>query len=210
MPIPPKTAIIGYGGHAYVVCDILLLMQQHLAGYCEAKQKLANPYALPYLGNEQDLAVLAQLKAAQYNYFIAIGNNHLRQKIYQSLVPHLLEPCLAIHPRACLSGRAMVGKGTMLGAGTIVNACARIGKGVICNTNAIIEHECEINDFAHIAPGAVLCGNVSVGEKSFIGANAVIKQGVRIGSNVLVGAGAVIIHNIPDGKRVVGNPQRYI
>ena len=62
---------------------------------------------------------------------------------------------------------------------------AEIKKGVIINTGAIVEHECIINDYAHIAPGAVLAGSVFVGANSFIGANAVVKQGVKIGKNVI-------------------------
>ena len=92
----------------------------------------------------------------------------------------------------------------------VINPLVKIGNGVICNTACVIEHECIINDYVHIAPGAILCGNVTVGEGSFIGAGAVVKQGVTIGKNVIVGAGTVVIKDIVDNTKVIGNPQRII
>ena len=88
----------------------------------------------------------------------------------------------------------------------VINACATIGDAVICNTACIIEHECRIANFVHIAPGAVLAGNVKIGEGTFVGANAVIKQGITIGKNVTIGAGAVVTKNIGDGLTYYGNP----
>jgi acetyltransferase-like isoleucine patch superfamily enzyme len=56
----------------------------------------------------------------------------------------------------------------------------------------------------------VLTGNVSVGYRTFIGANTVVKQGIRIGNDVVIGAGSVVISDVPDGKKIVGNPSREI
>ena len=78
---------------------------------------------------------------------------------------------------------------------------------VIINTGAIVEHQCQIGDFAHVAPGAVLAGNVKVGKRSFIGAMP-IKEGVEIGSKVIIGAGAVVLENVESESKVVGNPGR--
>ena len=64
--------------------------------------------------------------------------------------------------------------------------------------------------FIRVAPGAVLAGNVKVGAGTFIGANAVVKQGVVIGRNVIVGAGTVVLNDIPNGTKIVGNPNRFI
>ena len=35
------------------------------------------------------------------------------------------------------------------------------------NTSVIVEHDCEIGDFVHIATGAVLSGGVKVNNNSF-------------------------------------------
>jgi acetyltransferase-like isoleucine patch superfamily enzyme len=41
----------------------------------------------------------------------------------------------------------------------------------------VIEHDNQIGDFAHVAPGAVLAGDVVVGEAALIGAGAVVLPG---------------------------------
>ena len=201
--------LIGYSGHAYVICDIFRSQKTEIIGYCENKEKALNPFNLPYFGTENSEKGLKMLQ--QNDYFIAIGNNQIRQKIYQNLTTQQLQaPTKAIHLNTVISDSAIIAKGTMVAANVTINALAKIGKGVICNTACVIEHKCQIGDFVHIAPGTVLAGNVTIGEASFVGANAVVKQGVRIGENVTIGAGSVIIKDIPNDAVVVGNPGKII
>ncbi|MGE5355546.1 MAG: acetyltransferase [Deltaproteobacteria bacterium] len=204
-----KVAIIGYSGHSYVVIDIIESMGSEVAGYFDKNKKDYNPYSLEYLGDENEPPSLESLKS--YNWFVAIGDNHIRHKIITSMLAKgLHDPLTIFHKNSVVSKTASVGYGTMFAAGSIVNPLARIGNGVICNTGSIIEHECKIGDFSHIGPGAVLAGNVHVGEMTFVGANSVIKQGVKIGNNVTIGAGTVVINDVPDNATIVGNPGRII
>jgi sugar O-acyltransferase (sialic acid O-acetyltransferase NeuD family) len=202
--------LIGYSGHAFVVADIFLSMQREVIAYCDRLEKQANPYNLTYLGSEESSAAISVLQKS--DYFICIGDNLIRRKIYTHLSSNLPLPTNAIHASAILSSKIEFdgGGGIMVGARAVVNPLAKIGKGVILNTACIIEHECQISDFCHIAPNAVLCGNVNVGENSFIGAGVVIKQNIKIGKNAVIGAGAVVIDHIPDDTKVVGNPARLI
>lgn len=197
--------LIGYSGHAYVAADIILKMGRPLAGYCDREEKESNPFEIPYLGPESSARGFKFLST--HPYFIAIGDNKLREKICESLLKKDFHPPInAIHPMAVLGSGMTMGKGIMIAANVAVNPMSQIGEGVILNTGSIIEHECIIHHFAHIAPGATLAGNVRVGPCSFVGANAVVKQGITIGSNVTIGAGAVVIKDVPDNATVVGNP----
>lgn len=78
------------------------------------------------------------------------------------------------------------------------------------NTGAIVEHDCELEDYVHVAPNATLGGNVKVGTKSHIGIGDTVIQNVTIGKNVIVGAGAVILNDIPDNCTAVGIPAKPI
>lgn len=203
-----EVILIGYSGHGFVAADIFLCNAYKIIGYCDNEKKEYNPFSLPYAGSEKDEKVIAELR--KYSYFIAIGDNNIRKKIHESLADKAGKPLNAIHPSAVISATASLGDGIFVAANATINPLVKIGTGVICNTSCSIDHECIIEDFAHIAPGTVLCGNVTVGAGSFIGANSVVKQGIVIGKNVMIGAGAVIVKNVPDNSIIIGNPQKQL
>jgi sugar O-acyltransferase (sialic acid O-acetyltransferase NeuD family) len=199
--------LIGYSGHAFVVYGIFKAAGKNVTGYCDVAEKAYNPFGLPYFGTENSETGLNAIKA--YGYFIAVGDNRLRKKIYHSMQDSIVKSANAIHHSAVIDSSVKIaGHAVMIAASATVNPLASIGTGAICNTGCIIEHECEIGEFVHIGPGAVLCGNVKIGDGSFIGANAVIRQGITIGSNAMIGAGAVVVKDVPDNATVIGVPAK--
>lgn len=199
--------LIGYSGHAFVAYGITAAAGKKITGYCDNEEKAYNPFSLPYIGREDSDTALAACR--QNGFFIAIGDNGIRAKVYNKLAALQLLPANAIHPSAVIDGTAVIAtNGVMIAANAIINPLAQIGTGAICNTGSIIEHECVVGDFAHIGPGAVLCGNVKVGSGTFVGAGAVVRQGISIGSNVMIGAGAVVVKDVPAGTTVMGIPAR--
>jgi sugar O-acyltransferase (sialic acid O-acetyltransferase NeuD family) len=199
--------LIGYSGHAFVVYGILKAAGKNVTGYCDVAEKANNPFTLPYFGTENSETGLDAIKAN--GYFIAIGDNLLRKKIYDSLQQKQLTPANAIHSSAVIDASATIAEqGVMIAANVTINPLATIGTGAICNTGCIIEHECAVGEFAHIGPGAVLCGNVKIGSGTFVGANAVIKQGITVGKNAMIGAGAVVVKDVPDNVTVMGIPAK--
>ncbi len=202
-----KATIIGYSGHAYVVLDILKANDFTNISYCEQKEKEYNPFNLTYLGDERHRKTIALLRSG--SVFMGIGDNIARAKTFNYLKAiHASTPFIQ-HPSAIISSTVVIGEGSVIMQGAVINVLSKIGCGVICNTSSVIEHECMIGDFVHIAPGAVLAGNVSIGDFTFIGANAVVKQGVVIGKKVIVGAGSVVLKDIPDGSKAYGNPSKH-
>jgi sugar O-acyltransferase (sialic acid O-acetyltransferase NeuD family) len=199
--------LIGYSGHAFVLYGILTAAGKKVTGYCDVAKKEYNPFNLPYFGSENSENGLDALK--QNGFFISIGDNRLRNKIYTNLQQKNLTPSNAIHPAAVIDASVIIAEqGVMIAAHATINPLASIGIGTICNTGCIIEHECIVGEFAHIGPGAVLCGNVKIGIGTFVGANAVIKQGITVGKNAMIGAGAVVVKDVPDNVTVIGVPAR--
>ncbi len=205
-----RIALLGYSGHAYVVADAISEMGGEIIGYFNRSQANLNPFNLDYLGDEQQYFSSSKLGWQEVLFFVCIGDNKIRKKIYEQLTGMGHVSTLVLHPRSMVSNFANIDLGTFVAAGAMINAMANVGKGAIINTGAVIEHECEVGNYAHIAPGAVLAGSVHVGEGSFIGANAVVKQGVSIGKNAIVGAGTVVVNDVPDNQVWVGNPAKNL
>ncbi len=201
-----QVILIGYSGHAFVVTGIFQSMGRSVTGYCDSVEKDYNPFKLLYLGKESSPE--ARVALGEKDFFVAIGDNHIRRKVTETLAPHHFIPVNAVHTSAIIDPSARLGSGVMVAARAVLNPLAAISDGVICNTGCIIEHECIVDSFAHIGPGTVLCGNVKVGVNSFVGAGAVVRQGITIGNNVIVGAGAVVVKDVPDNSIVMGNPSR--
>lgn len=200
--------LLGYSGHALVVADTFSQTKYEVVGYLDKNECLDNILGVPYLGFEQNIEDLNKIKGMLI--FPAIGDNRLREKVSLLINSEGFNIPIVISPIANVSPKATICEGTLVCQGVCISPFVRIGKGVIINTASVIEHECQIDDFAHIAPGAVLAGNVKVGKYSFVGANAVIKQGVEIGKNAIIGAGSVILKDVPDNTIMVGNPAHKI
>ena len=198
--IPYKISLYGAGGHAKVIVDILKLNGYIIGAIFEDYSTVTE------LLNHKVIHVMDQ-EIMKMDWIMAIGNNHIRQKIVQN--NHLRFTKLA-HPRATIDTTVLWGEGTVIMAGAVVNSDAIIGRHVIINTGACVDHDCQIGDFCHIAPNSTLCGSVKVGEGTLVGAGATIIPGVTVGKWCIVGAGSVVIHDINDNQTVVGNPARKV
>jgi len=194
--------IIGAGGHAKVIIDILLTSNEEIKGVWDENSTIKAVLNQSVVGN------FAALKAGEFEpVIIAIGNNLIRKRIAEELN---IKFGIAIHPKSAISPSSWLGDGTVVMANASINADVQIGKHVIINTNASIDHDCEIGDFVHLSPQVGLGGNVHVGEGTHIGIGASVKQGIKIGKWATIGAGAVVIRDIPDYAVAVGNPTRVI
>jgi sugar O-acyltransferase (sialic acid O-acetyltransferase NeuD family) len=115
-----------------------------------------------------------------------------------------------IHRTAFVAADAIIGDGCQILAQAAVCTGSRLGRGVIVNTAASVDHDCEIEEGVHLAPGVCLAGEISIGKRAFVGIGAVILPRLTIGEDAIIGAGAVVTSNVPAGVKVVGNPARII
>ena len=183
--------LVGYGGHAKSVVDCIERGKEYrIIGYTDNKEQDS---AYKYLGT--DVVLKEYFDKGVKNAVVCIGymgKGSLRQKLYEELKSIGYELPVICDPSSIVSESAQIGEGTFIGKGAIINAEAKIGRMVIVNTMSLIEHECIVEDFTHIAVSAVLCGQVQVGKAAFVGANATVIQGRKIKDCQFIQAGEII------------------
>ena len=138
---------------------------------------------------------------------VGIGSNRPRQEVVGRLSLRYLT---LVHPRAFVHESVHLGVGTVVFAGAVIQPESRIGEHVIVNTAASIDHDCEVGDFAHVAPGVRLAGAVCLGQGGFMGIGSCAIPNARVGDWAVVGAGSVVIQAVASGVTVVGSPARPV
>ena len=200
-----QLVIIGAGGHGSVIADIARLNgYEQILFLDDACTERADGY--PVEGKVSNFIKYIE----DSDFFIAIGGNATRQKLFGMLTERDAYIATLIHPAAVIGENVKVGKGTAIMAGVVVNPGAFIGDGVILNTCSSVDHDCLVENFAHIAVGAHLCGTVTVGGGAFICSGATVINNVSVGGHVTVGAGAVVIKDITEKGTYVGVPAKRI
>ncbi|ASS76728.1 hypothetical protein CIG75_18485 [Tumebacillus algifaecis] len=197
--------IIGMGGHSKVVADVARRSGYELLGFLDNRKPDA-PHGT-YLGTVDEFPY------AQYAdtwFFVAIGNNPVRQKVAEQLKAAGAKLATLIDPSALLGSGVTVGEGTLVMPGCIVNADSTIGSQVILNTAATVDHDCVVGDGSHLSPGVHVAGTVQIGNLTHVGIGASVIQSVKIGDRVVIGAGAAVVRDVPDGVTAVGVPAKII
>jgi len=204
---PEAVVIIGSGGHAKVVIELIHAEGKYQTKGCTGLGESGFVLGdVPILGTDSVLP--AMLAHGTKKAFVAIGDNHQRLRLLAQVLEMGFELINAVSPNAVVSSSATLGRGIAIMAGAIINASAEIGDGAIINTNAGVDHDCRIGRGAHIGPGSALAGNVEIGCESFLGAGTCVVPGVRIGSRAVIGAGSVVVRDIPDDVTAMGVPAR--
>jgi UDP-perosamine 4-acetyltransferase len=201
-----QVVVIGGGGHAKVIIEILQDAGLFEVAGCTAPGRETRVLDVPVLGDDSQLPRI--YASGVRNAFVGIGDNRLRRALAQNVLAVGFNLVNAISPRAALSRRVETGVGVAVMAGAVINACCRLGDGCIINTGATVDHDCAIGDWAHIAPGTNLAGCVTVGEGAFLGIGSRVIPKITLGAWTTVGAGAVVIRDLPAAVTAVGVPAR--
>jgi len=190
--------VLGGGGHASVLVEILRQLNQPIAAIVSPKldeNKLVF-VGIKHLINDDDVLSFPPDSVLLVNGIGSLPGNQLRQEIYlrfASLGYHFLT---LVSPHAIVSDYARLEDGVQIMANAVVQTGVEIGDNSIINTSASIDHDCRIGAHNHIAPAVTFSGDVTTGDSVHIGTAAIVIQGVHIGFNAVVGAGSIITKSV--------------
>jgi len=191
--------LVGGGGHCKACIDVIEVAKMYqIKGLVQPKRSSETVLGYPVIGSDDDLP---QLVNSFKSVLITVGqikDPAPRIRLF-NLVKRLgAELPVVYSSRAYCSKHAVVGEGSVIMHGAIINACAQIGNNCIINSQALVEHDVKIGDHCHISTGTRVNGNVTVGSGAFIGSGVVIKEGVKVGKNVVIGAGQTVLCDVPN------------
>lgn len=196
--------LLGGGGHAGVLADLIILTGRELIGYCAPLQSTLDIFKnIAYLGDDSTLADNYSCHEVQLvNGIGMLPGSSLRQSIYEAFSSYSF--AVLVHPSATVSSYAVLAPGVQVMAGAVVQAGANVEDNVIINTMASVDHDCLVKAHTHLAVAATLCGDVHIGAGCFVGAGATIIQQIHIGSRAVIAAGAIVTKGVPASSLFLG------
>lgn len=193
--------LIGGGGHASVLADILLGQGREIVAVIspDALSSRAVFAGLAHLAQDEEVKRFSPDSVYLVNGIGMLPRSMLRQRVNQQFLELGYQFETVIASDAHVSRFATIHSGAQILSGARVQTGAVIGEHTIVNSGALVEHDCQIGTYNHIAPRATLCGEVFTHEAVYIGANATVIQGLALEAQSTVGAGAILTQSLPLG-----------
>lgn len=235
-----KIIILGSGGHAGVLYETLIQYYQdtvEILGYTTVykappifpasksasqenqiiQSNLNQPVGLgrlwpdlPCLGTDEAVLAYPADKIQLVNGIGSVDKPEKRKNIFEWFKALHYSFVTVIHPSAVIAKSATLGEGAQIMAGAILLTGACLGSNTLLNTRASVDHDCNIGNHVHLAPGVTLSGEVTVHDCVHIGTGATVIQGITIGLNSTIGASALVIRNVPANTKVYGIPAKEV
>jgi sugar O-acyltransferase (sialic acid O-acetyltransferase NeuD family) len=190
-----KKALIGYGGHAR---EVLFQMGKKLP--CFVDDEYVTKDTLP----------LSSFNPKKYKVMVAIANPDDRKKIVESL-PSDTKFFTFIHPTALIfDDITKIGKGSFIGAYSIITTNITIGNHCILNRLNQIGHDSIIRNYFSAMPGAIVSGNCNIGDCVYLGTNSSVREKINISNNVLIGLNSGVVSHINKSGVYGGLPAKKL
>ena len=205
-----KVIVVGTGGHAKVVIDILQLMGIYeIIGVTSVSMKKGLPFCgYPVIGEDSDIK--------SYNrkeFCIAMGlggftNNNLRTKVYNYFKELGFHFCNVIHPSVVFSSSSIIGEASVLFPGVVINTDVTIGNNTIIATGSTIDHETRIGNNVLVSAGVTIGAYVNIEDNCVIALGAKVVSGITVKKENLIAAGAVVVKNTLENQSLFGLPAK--
>ncbi len=190
--------MIGGGGHASVLADILLCQGREILAVISPENISQRPVfrGMTHLKNDKDVLAFSKDKVLLVNGIGMMPKSGFKRKINEYFLSLGYRFETVIADSAYVSPFSKIETGTQILPMAIIQTGAIVGSHSIINTGALVEHDCNIGSYNHIAPKATLCGQVETKDNVYVGAGSTVTQGLSIGNGAIVGAGASLTKSL--------------
>lgn len=204
MEADKKIYIIGAGGHGKVVADIAKKIGYKKIFFLDDSTKgQLGTYSI--VGTTDDIDEIHQ-RDKDADFFLAIGNNIIREKVFKKIHEKNIKLSILIHPSAVIDETVNIGEGTVVMANAVINAETTVGKNCIINTSASVDHDCIVEDYVHVSPGVNIAGTVHIGKRTWLGIGSSVINNINVCEDCILGAGSVVIQDIFNSGTYIGVP----
>jgi len=200
--------LIGAGGHASVLLDMLIEQNVNILGYVSPSPASNQTLFSQYRWYQKDEEVLLFDKSLikLVNGIGSVPGNTFRADFYYKYKKLGYSFATLISRDANVSRYAYLEEGVQILSGAIIQTGSNIGSNSIINTGSIVDHDCIIGTNNHVAPGVTISGQVTSKTNVHFGTGSSVIQLIKINENVVVGSGATITKDID--KNTVCYPAR--
>lgn len=150
-------------------------------------------------------------KFGNAGFVVSVGTQmKARELLFRKAVAAGLTPVNLIHGSAIVDKTAVIGRGVIILANSVVGPFCRIGDNSFIFSGCVVEHDCALSGNVYLSPAVSLAGNVKIEKNAFLGINSCVIEGIKIGRNAIVGAGAVVLKNVANDSVVAGVPAKFL
>lgn len=195
----PGYLIIGGGGHAAALAEILIKQNKPLLGVVAPNILAGHAIfdTVQHYLQDDDVLRFAVDKVLLVNGIGAMPRQTLREKVYTRFNELGYTFATVIADSALVSDYAVLAQGAQIMNNAVINIGSEIGENTIVNTSVSVDHDCTIGAHSHLAPGTTLSGQVKIESNVHIATGSSIINNVTIGCNTIIGVGANITKSIP-------------
>lgn len=174
-----KLLLVGSGGFGRVVSEHAV--KEYDCAFVDDGYAIGTIICgIPVVGK---IADLTQLRNDYDKLVVTIGNNKLRESIYEQGQKLGYEFPNIVSQSAYVSPYSKLGWGCVLLNNVSVQNGSIVGNGVLLNHGVEIHHDCLVDDYCLIYSNSVVRTFVRVGKRVRIGSNVSISNDVAIGDD---------------------------
>lgn len=171
-----KLLLVGSGGFGRVVSELARI--NYDCAFVDDGFDIGTTICdIPVAGHISDLAELHESYAL---LVVTIGNNRLREQIYQQAMDIGYSFPNLIASTAYVSPYASMGWGCVLLNNSLIQNGATVGNGVLLNPGVEVHHDSCVEDYALIYTNSVVRTYAKVGKRVRIGSNVTISNEVIV------------------------------